>query len=80
MSANLTAAVRRTTIVVANLERSLSFYRDRLALHQRMIAAGVCVVAPPTRVVVPGRPEIHEMMARDPDGMVINLTQCGPLR
>lgn len=154
---NLTAAVRRTTIVVANLERSLAFYRDllgmdlffqgdvgnpgassvtavecsglrmvvlsaqgsevgmiglmeiqganpplestrwdkrlktgesilviptenMLALHQRMIAAGVCVVAPPTRVVVPGRPEIHEMMARDPDGMVINLTQRGALR
>jgi len=49
-------------------------------LHERMEAAGACVVTPPTRMVVPNRPEIHEMMARDPDGVVVNLTQRGPLR
>lgn len=52
----------------------------RLAeLHARMIAAGATVVAPPVRIEVPGRGEVHEMMARDPDGMVVNLTQRGPL-
>jgi hypothetical protein len=50
------------------------------ALHERMVATGVCVVTPPVRVVVPNRPEIHEMMVRDPDGVVVNLTQRGPLR
>jgi catechol 2,3-dioxygenase-like lactoylglutathione lyase family enzyme len=157
MTGNLTAPVKRTTIVVRNIEASLGFYRDILGmdvffdgvignpgaseltsircegirmvvlqsqgtetgmiglmelldadppldstewttrlragesilviptenmklLHDRMVAAGACVVTPPTRMVVPGRPEIHEMMARDPDGVVVNLTQRGPLR
>ncbi|MBK6598118.1 MAG: VOC family protein [Proteobacteria bacterium] len=157
MPANQTAPVKRTTVVVADLTRSLAFYRDLLgmdvffegdignpgasgvtavdcedlrmvvlsvagselgmvglmeihgvkpplaatqwdkrlktgeailviptenmqSLHEKMVAAGVCVVTPPTRIVVPGRPEIHEMMVRDPDGMVVNLTQRGPLR
>jgi catechol 2,3-dioxygenase-like lactoylglutathione lyase family enzyme len=157
MSTNHTGPVKRTTIVVADIERSLSFYRDLLgmdvfydgrignpgatdvtatpcealrmvvlqaqssevgmiglmeiqqpclplaatewdkrlktgeailviptdemrALHERMVATGVCVVTPPVRVVVPNRPEIHEMMVRDPDGVVVNLTQRGPLR
>lgn len=157
MSTNQTGPVKRTTIVVANIERSLSFYRDLLGmdvfydgrvgnpgasdvtatpceglrmvvlqaqqsevgmiglmeiqqphvpleatqwdtqlktgeailviptdqmrlLHERMVASGVCVVTPPVRVVVPNRPEINEMMVRDPDGVVVNLTQRGPLR
>lgn len=157
MSANHTGPVKRTTIVVADIERSLAFYRDLLgmdvfydgrignpgasdvtatpceglrmvvlqaqksevgmiglmeiqqprvpltatqwdrrlktgetilviptdemrSLHERMLAAGVFVVTPPVRVVVPDRPEIHEMMVRDPDGVVVNLTQRGPLR
>ncbi len=157
MSSNHTGPVKRTTIVVADIERSLSFYRDLLGmdvfydgrignpgatdvtatpceglrmvvlqaqssdvgmiglmeiqqprvplaatrwdkqlktgesilvipteemreLHERMVATGVCVVTPPVRVVVPNRPEIHEMMVRDPDGVVVNLTQRGPLR
>ncbi len=50
------------------------------SLHEKMVAAGVCVVTPPVRIVVPDRPEIHEMMVRDPDGIVVNLTQRGPLR
>ena len=49
------------------------------ALHQRMLAEGYTVVTPPTRMEVPNRPEIHEMMARDPDGTIINLTHRGPL-
>lgn len=157
MPGNLTAPVRRTTVVVSNLERSLAFYRDLLGmdvyflgdignpgasavtaldcdgirmvvlnvagaefgmvglmeirgarpalaatqwssrlrtgeailviptenlqlLHRRLVEAGACVVAPPVRVEVPGRPEVHEMMVRDPDGLVVNLTQRGPLR
>lgn len=157
MPANLTAPVKRTTIVVADMQRSLAFYRELLGmdvyfegrvgnpgaseimavpceavhmvvlqsqgsevgmiglmkiegprepleatrwdprlktgesilviptenmrlLHERMLQAGVCVVTSPVRVVVPNRPEIHEMMVRDPDGVVVNLTQRGPLR
>ncbi len=157
MPENQTAPVKRTTVVVANLERSLAFYRDLLgmdvffqgdignpgasgvtavdctglrmvvlsvagselgmvglmeihgakpaleatrwdtrlktgeailviptenmrSLHEKMVAAGVCVVTPPTRIVVPDRSEVHEMMVRDPDGMVVNLIQRGPLR
>jgi catechol 2,3-dioxygenase-like lactoylglutathione lyase family enzyme len=157
MTSNLTAPVRRTTVVVSNMERSLAFYRDLLGmdvyyqgeignpgasavtavdcesirmvvlnvggaelgmvglmeirgarpalaatqwdtrlktgeailviptenmklLHQRLLEAGACVVAPPVRIEVPGRPEVHEMMVRDPDGLVVNLTQRGPLR
>lgn len=157
MPDNPTAPVKRTTIVVRDLERSLAFYRDTLGmdvfyrglignpgaslltgidckgldmavlsaqgqeqgmiglmafvepetplpetewtprlragetilviptehmrrLHERMLAGGFTVVTPPTRMEVPGRGEIHEMMARDPDGVVVNLTQRGPLR
>jgi len=157
MPDNLTSPVKRTTIVVRDIKRSLAFYRDLLgmnvfyegtignpgateltgipcsglqmavlnvngselgmiglmafvdaqpplaetvwnsrlragetilviptenmkALHERMIASGGTVVTPPTRMQVPGRGEIHEMMARDPDGVVVNLTQRGPLR
>ncbi len=32
MSDNLTAPVRRTTVVVSNMERSLAFYRDLLGM------------------------------------------------
>lgn len=32
MSSNLTAPVRRTTVVVSNMERSLAFYRDLLGM------------------------------------------------
>ena len=49
-------------------------------LHERMVAEGYLVVTPPTKMEVPNRPEIHEMMARDPDGVIVNLTQRGPLR
>jgi catechol 2,3-dioxygenase-like lactoylglutathione lyase family enzyme len=157
VSNNQTAPIKRTTVVVADLQRSLAFYRDLLgmdvfyegeignpgasgvtavdcdgvhmvvlsvagaelgmlglmqikgarppleqtrwdtrlkvgeailviptenmrSLHEGMQASGVCVVTPPIRIAVPGRPDIHEMMVRDPDGMVVNLTQRGPLR
>ncbi len=50
------------------------------ALHQRMEEEGYTVATPPTKMEVPNRPEIHEMMARDPDGVIVNLTQRGPLR
>ena len=156
MSEHLTAPVKRTTIIVKDMERSLRYYRDLLgmsvffeghignpgaselmgldisglhmvvltvddsqlgmvglmqlegcepplastawsdrvrtgetilviptdhmrALHERMLAEGYTVVTPPTRMEVPNRPEIHEMMARDPDGVIINLTHRGPL-
>ena len=49
-------------------------------LHDRMVSEGHTVVTPPTKMEVPNRPEIHEMMARDPDGVIVNLTQRGPLR
>lgn len=153
----LVSAVKRTTIVVGNLQRSLDFYRDILGLrvffdgtiqnpgasdvtgitcqklrmvvlraeeldtgmiglmeihgadpplraitpgedlrtgesilvipttqlktlYERLKQAGVHIMAPPVAVDVPDRPEIHEMMIRDPDGVVINLTQRGPLK
>ena len=156
MSEHLTAPVKRTTIIVKDMERSLRYYRDLLgmsvffeghignpgaselmglsvsglhmvvltvedsqlgmvglmqlegcepalestdpadrvktgeailviptdhmrALHERMVAEGYTVVTPPTRMEVPNRPEIHEMMARDPDGVIVNLTHRGPL-
>lgn len=50
------------------------------ALHERMVEQGYTVATPPTKMEVPNRPEIHEMMARDPDGVIVNLTQRGPLR
>lgn len=155
--ANMTAPVKRTTIVVKDMEKSLAFYRDLLGmdvfyeghignpgaselmgmtmsglhmvvlsadeaetgmvglmelkdvepplaatdwsatvktgetilviptenmreLHERMVAEGHTVATPPTKMEVPNRPEIHEMMARDPDGVIVNLTQRGPLR
>ncbi len=157
MTDNLTEPLKRTTIVVRNIEASLAFYRDLLgmdvfydsvignpgaseltqipcsglhmvvlsvggadmgmvglmqfkdadpplaqtewesrlkagetilviptenmrALHDEMLARGTTVVTPPTKMEVPNRGEIHEMMARDPDGVVVNLTQRGPLR
>lgn len=155
--ANKTAPVKRTTIIVKDMERSLAFYRDLLGmdvfyeghignpgaselmgmtmsglhmvvlsadgaetgmvglmelkdvdppldatewsatvktgeailviptenmreLYERMVAEGHTVATPPTKMEVPNRPEIHEMMARDPDGTIVNLTQRGPLR
>lgn len=155
--ANKTSPVKRTTIIVRDMERSLAFYRDLLGmdvfyeghignpgaselmgmtmsglhmvvlsaegaetgmvglmelkdvappleatewsatvktgeailviptenmkeLHERMLAEGHMVATPPTKMEVPNRPEIHEMMARDPDGTIVNLTQRGPLR
>lgn len=129
MTANLTAAVKRTTIVGASAVTALNCQGLRMVvlqsqgsevgmiglmeirsadpplsktdwsprlrhdetilviptenmrtLHEKMQAAGVCIVAPPVRVEVANRPEIHEMMVRDPDGVVVNLTQRGPLR
>lgn len=154
---NKTAPVKRTTIIVRNMEKSLAFYRDLLGmdvfyeghignpgaselmgmtmsglhmvvmsadgaetgmvglmelkdvdpplastewsttaktgetilviptenmkeLYERMVAEGHTVATPPTKMEVPNRPEIHEMMARDPDGVIVNLTQRGPLR
>jgi catechol 2,3-dioxygenase-like lactoylglutathione lyase family enzyme len=50
------------------------------ALHERMVAEGYTVTTPPTKMEVPNRPEIHEMMARDPDGVIVNLTQRGSVR
>lgn len=49
-------------------------------LYDCMVAEGYTVATPPTKMEVPNRPEIHEMMARDPDGVIVNLTQRGPLR
>jgi len=49
-------------------------------LHEKMVAGGFTVVTPPTKMEVPNRPEIHEMMARDPDGVIVNLTQRGAPR
>jgi catechol 2,3-dioxygenase-like lactoylglutathione lyase family enzyme len=49
-------------------------------IHQKMVEQGFTVVRPPTRVEVPGRGEVHEMMSRDPDGQIVNLSQRGPLR
>ena len=49
-------------------------------LHKQMLAEGYTVLQSPTQMDVPNRPEIHEMMARDPDGVIVNLTQRGPLR
>ena len=49
------------------------------ALYHRLRAADVSIITPPVAVGVPDRPEIHEMMIRDPDGVVINITQRGPL-
>ncbi len=72
-------AVQRSTRVKTG-ETILVIPTDNMrALHDRMIAEGYAVVTPPTRMEVPNRPEIHEMMARDPDGVIINLTHRGPL-
>ena len=49
-------------------------------LYEGTVAQGFKVATPPTKMEVPNRPEIHEMMARDPDGVIVNLTQRGPLR
>ena len=49
-------------------------------IHQKMVEQGFTVVRPPTRVEVPGRGEVYEMMSRDPDGQIVNLSLRGPLR
>jgi hypothetical protein len=47
-----------------------------MALHAKIAAAGYIVINPPTRIGVPGRPQaVLEMFCRDPDGVLINLTQ-----
>jgi catechol 2,3-dioxygenase-like lactoylglutathione lyase family enzyme len=47
-----------------------------MALHAKIAAAGYIVINPPARIGVPGRPQaVLEMFCRDPDGVLINLTQ-----
>lgn len=49
---------------------------DVVALHKKIAAAGCLVINPPARIGVPGRPQaVLEMFCRDPDGVLINLTQ-----
>ncbi len=45
------------------------------SLHARMQQRGDVIVTPPVQLDVPGRGPVLEMFARDPDGVLINLTQ-----
>ena len=47
-----------------------------VALHEEIAKAGYVVINPPARIGVPGRPmAVLEMFVRDPDGVLVNLTQ-----
>jgi catechol 2,3-dioxygenase-like lactoylglutathione lyase family enzyme len=47
-----------------------------LELHEKIAKAGYVVINPPARIGVPGRPmAVLEMFVRDPDGVLVNLTQ-----
>ncbi len=49
---------------------------DVESLYKKIVAAGYVVINPPARIGVPGRPQaVLEMFCRDPDGVLINLTQ-----
>jgi len=43
-----------------------------------MVAAGVHVISPPTKLELPLPEEVWEMFLRDPDGTMINLSHHGP--
>ena len=45
-------------------------------LYKKIVAAGCTIINPPARIGVPGRPmAVLEMFCRDPDGILVNLTQ-----
>jgi len=47
-----------------------------LELHDKITKAGHVVINPPAKIGVPGRPmAVLEMFVRDPDGLLVNLTQ-----
>jgi catechol 2,3-dioxygenase-like lactoylglutathione lyase family enzyme len=47
-----------------------------LDLHEKIAKAGFTVINPPAKISVPGRPmAVLEMFVRDPDGVLVNLTQ-----
>ncbi|MDX2144594.1 MAG: VOC family protein [Rhodospirillaceae bacterium] len=47
-----------------------------LELHEKIAKAGYTVINPPAKIGVPGRPmAVLEMFVRDPDGVLVNLTQ-----
>ena len=49
---------------------------DAMGLHKKIADAGFTIINPPARIGVPGRPQaVLEMFCRDPDGVLINLTQ-----
>jgi catechol 2,3-dioxygenase-like lactoylglutathione lyase family enzyme len=50
--------------------------QDILGLHDKIAKAGHTVINPPAKIAVPGRPmAVLEMFVRDPDGVLVNLTQ-----
>jgi catechol 2,3-dioxygenase-like lactoylglutathione lyase family enzyme len=45
-------------------------------IYKKVVTAGCVIINPPARIGVPGRPQaVLEMFCRDPDGVLINLTQ-----
>jgi catechol 2,3-dioxygenase-like lactoylglutathione lyase family enzyme len=47
-----------------------------LDLHDKIAKAGYVVINAPAKIGVPGRPmAVLEMFVRDPDGVLVNLTQ-----
>ncbi len=47
-----------------------------LELHDKIAKAGYVVINAPAKIGVPGRPmAVLEMFVRDPDGVLVNLTQ-----
>ena len=46
-------------------------------IYERLEDHGCTIISPPTKIDVPGRPELWEMLFRDPDGALINLSQDG---
>lgn len=48
-------------------------------LHERLIEFGFEVIAPPTRLEIPNRDCVYEMMTRDPNGVRVTFAQQGEL-
>jgi catechol 2,3-dioxygenase-like lactoylglutathione lyase family enzyme len=49
------------------------------ALYQRLMECGCEIIAPPTRLQIPGREVVYEMLVRDPNGVRVTFAQNGEL-
>lgn len=48
-------------------------------LYQRLVKFGAEIIAPPTRLEIPNRECVYELMTRDPNGVRITFAQQGEI-